>query len=323
MHGDIITGATRRPCAPAMRTRHLLLLPSPPCDEPPFVVRHHATRHARPRRPPRSRTGPSSKTRPCATSRRCCASTPATRREARSRRPTTSSRCSTRKASRRRCFALEPHRPNVVARLKGNGSKRPLLLMAHTDVVNVDPKKWTHPPFSATREGGYVYARGTVDDKDNVTAVLMALLMLEAAERAARPRRHRAVRSRRRRAPRASASSSWPISTSPPSTPSSAYAEGGGVTRQGGPGEVRVGADAGEDPARDPAHRARRRRATARCRCRPTRSCTCPTPSPRSASGSRRSGQTRPRARTSSGWRRSRRRKKPSAIAMRSAPTRR
>ena len=76
-------------------------------------------------------------------------------------------------------FALEANRPNVVARLKGNGSKRPLLLMAHTDVVNVDPKKWTHPPFSATREGGYVYGRGTVDDKDNVTAVLMTLLTLK------------------------------------------------------------------------------------------------------------------------------------------------
>jgi acetylornithine deacetylase/succinyl-diaminopimelate desuccinylase-like protein len=54
-------------------------------------------------------------------------------------------------------LSLEPNRPNVIARLKGNGSKRPLLLMAHTDVVNVDPKKWAHPPFSATREGGYVY----------------------------------------------------------------------------------------------------------------------------------------------------------------------
>src|SRR5262245_7487086 len=40
-------------------------------------------------------------------------------------------------------FALEPNRPNVVARLKGNGQKRPLLIMAHMDVVNVDPKKWT------------------------------------------------------------------------------------------------------------------------------------------------------------------------------------
>ena len=76
-------------------------------------------------------------------------------------------------------FALEPNRPNIVARLKGSGTKRPLLLMAHTDVVNVDPKKWTHPPFSGTREGGYVYSRGTVDDKDNVVAVLMALLTLK------------------------------------------------------------------------------------------------------------------------------------------------
>jgi acetylornithine deacetylase/succinyl-diaminopimelate desuccinylase-like protein len=76
-------------------------------------------------------------------------------------------------------YALEPNRPNVVARLKGNGSKPPLLLMAHTDVVNVDPKKWSHPPFSATREGGYVYSRGTVDDKDNVVAVLMVMLTLK------------------------------------------------------------------------------------------------------------------------------------------------
>jgi len=76
-------------------------------------------------------------------------------------------------------FALEPHRPNVVARLSGNGAKRPLLIMAHTDVVNVDPAKWTFPPFAATRDGGYVYGRGTVDDKDNVVAALMAMLLLK------------------------------------------------------------------------------------------------------------------------------------------------
>jgi acetylornithine deacetylase/succinyl-diaminopimelate desuccinylase-like protein len=75
-------------------------------------------------------------------------------------------------------LALELNRPNVVARLKGNGSKRPILLMAHTDVVNVDPRKWTHPPFSATRQAGYVYGRGAVDDKDNVVAVLMVMLTL-------------------------------------------------------------------------------------------------------------------------------------------------
>jgi acetylornithine deacetylase/succinyl-diaminopimelate desuccinylase-like protein len=76
-------------------------------------------------------------------------------------------------------FALESHRPNLVARIKGNGSRRPLLIMGHTDVVNVDPTKWTHPPFSATREGGYVYGRGAVDDKDNVVAGLMMMLMLK------------------------------------------------------------------------------------------------------------------------------------------------
>src|SRR5436309_5369795 len=76
-------------------------------------------------------------------------------------------------------FALEPNRPNVVARLKGSGKKRPLLIMGHTDVVNVDPKKWTFPPFGATRDGGYVYGRGTVDDKDNVVASLMTMLELK------------------------------------------------------------------------------------------------------------------------------------------------
>lgn len=81
-----------------------------------------------------------------------------------------------------RVFALDPKRPNLVARLHGNGKKRPVLVMAHTDVVNVDPTKWTHPPFSATREGGYVYGRGTVDDKDNVVAGLMVMLLLKRSK---------------------------------------------------------------------------------------------------------------------------------------------
>lgn len=78
-----------------------------------------------------------------------------------------------------RTCALEPHRPNLVARLKGTGKKRPLLIMGHTDVVNVDPAKWTFPPFSATRHSNYIYGRGTVDDKDNVAACLMAMLLLK------------------------------------------------------------------------------------------------------------------------------------------------
>ena len=72
-----------------------------------------------------------------------------------------------------------PERPNVIARLEGNGSKEPLLIMAHTDVVNVDPEKWTFPPFSATVDDGYVYGRGAVDDKDNLAAALMVMLELK------------------------------------------------------------------------------------------------------------------------------------------------
>ena len=62
-------------------------------------------------------------------------------------------------------FAKDPSRANLVARIKGNGKKRPILVMGHTDVVTIDPKKWVdHGPFSADLAGGYVYGRGTVDD---------------------------------------------------------------------------------------------------------------------------------------------------------------
>ncbi len=76
-------------------------------------------------------------------------------------------------------FFKDPKHPNLVARIKGSGKKKPLLIMAHTDVVSVDSTKWIHPPFSAKREGGYVYGRGAVDDKDNVVAALMVMIQLK------------------------------------------------------------------------------------------------------------------------------------------------
>ncbi len=76
-------------------------------------------------------------------------------------------------------FSLDPQRPNVVARLKGNGTKRPLLILGHLDTVTVDASKWTFPPFSATRDGGFVYGRGAIDDKDNLAAAVMTMLLLK------------------------------------------------------------------------------------------------------------------------------------------------
>src|SRR5688572_3332852 len=52
---------------------------------------------------------------------------------------------------------LEPGRGNLIGRLKGNGKKRPLLLMGHIDVVGVERSQWTVDPFAAVIKDGYIY----------------------------------------------------------------------------------------------------------------------------------------------------------------------
>ena len=74
-------------------------------------------------------------------------------------------------------FALEASRANLVARIKGNGRKRPILLMAHTDVVGVQREKWPVDPFGAVLKDGYIWGRGTGDDKDKLAANLMVMLL--------------------------------------------------------------------------------------------------------------------------------------------------
>ncbi|MDQ1469954.1 MAG: hypothetical protein QOJ99_1434, partial [Bryobacterales bacterium] len=78
-----------------------------------------------------------------------------------------------------RTFALEPNRANLVARLKGNSSKRPLLILAHTDVVGVQREKWPVDPFGAVIKDGYIWGRGSKDDKPVLTANLITVLMLK------------------------------------------------------------------------------------------------------------------------------------------------
>jgi acetylornithine deacetylase/succinyl-diaminopimelate desuccinylase-like protein len=76
-------------------------------------------------------------------------------------------------------FALDPNRANLIARLKGNGSKRPLLILAHTDVVGVQREKWPVDPFGAVMKDGYIWGRGSKDDKPVLTANLIVMLMLK------------------------------------------------------------------------------------------------------------------------------------------------
>jgi acetylornithine deacetylase/succinyl-diaminopimelate desuccinylase-like protein len=75
-------------------------------------------------------------------------------------------------------LALEPTRGSLVARLKGNGTKKPLLLMGHTDVVGVEREKWTVEPFAGLVKDGWVYGRGALDDKGMTTAFLEIFLLL-------------------------------------------------------------------------------------------------------------------------------------------------
>jgi len=76
-------------------------------------------------------------------------------------------------------FALEPSRANLVARIKGNGSKKPLLILGHTDVVGVQRDRWSVDPFAAVRKNNLIYARGATDDKDHVVAGMMVMLLLK------------------------------------------------------------------------------------------------------------------------------------------------
>src|SRR6516164_1607986 len=75
-------------------------------------------------------------------------------------------------------FESAPGRGNLVARLKGSGKKKPLLLMGHLDVVGVERDKWTVDPFAAVIKDGYLYGRGSRDDKAMDAANLEIFLEL-------------------------------------------------------------------------------------------------------------------------------------------------
>jgi acetylornithine deacetylase/succinyl-diaminopimelate desuccinylase-like protein len=68
---------------------------------------------------------------------------------------------------------------NVVARLRGTGARRPILLLAHLDVVQAFRSDWTLDPFSLTERDGYFYGRGSSDIKDEAAIFVATLIRLK------------------------------------------------------------------------------------------------------------------------------------------------
>jgi acetylornithine deacetylase/succinyl-diaminopimelate desuccinylase-like protein/beta-lactamase class A len=76
----------------------------------------------------------------------------------------------------------EAGKAHFLARLKGDGSKKPVLLAAHADVVGVEREKWTTDPFAGTMKDGFVYGRGAIDFKGGLAVFARAVMMLAENE---------------------------------------------------------------------------------------------------------------------------------------------
>ena len=79
-----------------------------------------------------------------------------------------------------RTLSKDPARPNLIATLKGAGSKRPLILLHHTDVVAANRAEWSVDPFAGETKGGAVWGRGAFDCKGLGIMHLIVLLVLAA-----------------------------------------------------------------------------------------------------------------------------------------------
>ena len=74
------------------------------------------------------------------------------------------------------CEEVSPHRPNIIAILRGNRPGKTILLEAHSDVVTPgDPDSWEHDPFGAEVVDGKIYGRGACDTKGNLASAVIAV----------------------------------------------------------------------------------------------------------------------------------------------------
>src|SRR5262245_46727295 len=73
-------------------------------------------------------------------------------------------------------FTPAPRKGNLVARLRGTGARKPILLLAHLDVVEARREDWSVDPFKLIEKDGYFYGRGTADDKFMASAFVANLI---------------------------------------------------------------------------------------------------------------------------------------------------
>src|SRR2546425_6092913 len=73
-------------------------------------------------------------------------------------------------------FTPAPRKGNLVARLRGSGAKKPIMLLAHIDVVEAKREDWSMDPFKLVEKDGYFYGRGTGDDKFMAAAFVANLI---------------------------------------------------------------------------------------------------------------------------------------------------
>ena len=78
-----------------------------------------------------------------------------------------------------RIIESAPGRGNIYARLRGNGSKKAMVLLNHMDVVPADAKLWKEPPFSGLIKEGVIWGRGALDDKGSAIMELIAIVALK------------------------------------------------------------------------------------------------------------------------------------------------